>query len=137
MKNLILTVLILFLTSGCSTLRMTDSIWCTMDPVQNRDQDGLRITSIYMFEDGKIDVYQSIMADSSLAVAPFIIAKGTYAITGNTNKEASISLNGINKNHKEFNWSGIIDLKKKSMLLIDNDSTATLYYKYGNLIIPQ
>lgn len=88
-----------------------------------------------MLENGNVEVYQSIIVDSGMVVAPFIYAKGTYDIIGNKNKEATISLSGTNKNHQGFYWSGVIDLKKKSMLLTDTDSTATLYYKYGNLTI--
>lgn len=137
MRNFILSALILIITCGCSTPKMTNSIWCTLEPVQNRDQEGLRITSLYMFEDGNVDVFQSIMTDSNLVVAPFLFAKGTYNISGDMKKEAAISFNGINKNHQPFNWSGIIDLKKKSMLLIGNDSISSLYYKYGNLTIQE
>ena len=137
MKNFILSALILILTCGCSTPKMSNSIWCTMEPVQNRSQEGLRITSLYMFENGNVDVFQSIVADSSLVVAPFLFAKGTYNISGDMKKEATISINGTDKNRQKFSMTGLIDLKKKSMLLIDNDSTANLYYKYGNLTVQE
>lgn len=137
MKNFIWISLILILTCGCSTPKMTSSIWCTAEPVQNKGQEGLRVTSLHMLEDGKVNIYQSVIADSSLVVAPFLFAKGTYNITGNTKKEASISLSGKNLNQKEFNWFGIIDLKKESMLLNEADSSANIYFKYGNLTIQQ
>lgn len=137
MRNFILTLLILVLTCGCSTPKMTNSIWCTVDPVQNHDQEGLRITSLYMYVDGNVDVYQSIVADSSMVVAPFLFAKGTFSVDGNLKKEATISFVGTNKNGNKFHWGGIIDLKKKSMLLTDADSTTSLFYKYGNLTIQQ
>lgn len=90
-----------------------------------------------MLEDGKVDIYQSVIADSNLVVAPFLFAKGTYNITGNTKKEATISVNGKTIKQKNFNWVGIIDLKKESMLLNEADSTANVYFKYGNLTIQQ
>ena len=137
MKNFIWIALILILTCGCSTPKMTSSIWCTAEPVQNKGQEGLRITSLHMLEDGKVDIYQSVIADSNLVVAPFLFAKGTYNITGNTKKEATISVNGKTIKQKNFNWVGIIDLKKESMLLNEADSTANVYFKYGNLTIQQ
>lgn len=135
MKNLFLIVLIFVLTCGCSAPKMTNSIWCTIDPVQNNKQEGLRITSLYMFDNGNVDIYNSIISDSSMVVAPHLTAKGAYTISGNMKKEAFITLNAMNRHHQKINCTGIIDLKKKSMLLINPDSTTSMYYKYGNLKI--
>lgn len=135
MKYFITFTLLLFLVCSCSSPRMVNSIWSTLEPVQNGDRDGLRITSLYMFEDGNVEVYKSVVTDSCMVVAPFLFAKGAYTLSGNTKKEAAISVSGTDKNNQHFDWTGLIDIKKNSMLLIEAESTPTLYYKYGNLTI--
>lgn len=135
MKNFMFITLFLLSLSSCSSPKMVNSIWSSLEPVQNGDNEGMRVTSLYMFEDGNVEVYKSIVADSSMVVAPFLFAKGTYKLDGNTKKEAAISVSGTDKNNKNFDWGGLIDLKKNSMLLIDSDSSPVFYYKYGNLTI--
>lgn len=135
MKNFITITLFMLLLSSCSSPKMVNSIWSTLEPVQNGDNDGLRITSLYMYEDGNVEVYKSIVADSGMVVAPFLFAKGAYKLDGNTKKEAAISVSGTDKNNQNFDWTGLIDLKNNSMMLIESGSSPVFYCKYGNLTI--
>ena len=135
MRNIFLISIICVLACGCSTPKLTNSIWCTIDPLQNGDEVGLGITSLYLYENGNIDIYKSIMADSNLVVAPYLFAKGEYKIDGNLKKEAGITVKATNLKNQSFDWSGLIDLKKKSILIFEPENKANIYVQYSDLVI--
>ena len=133
MKNLIY-VLLLFLLSSCATPKLANTVWQTISPVSNGTEQGLLVSSMYFKENGKVNFYNAIVADSSLVVAPYKFAEGTYALDGNLKKEADISINASTVRNDSLTCSGLINVKKNSMLLIFPDSTALFYSKNNDII---
>lgn len=127
-------MLALVVLCSCTTPKLTNTVWQTISPVSNGEEKGLLVSSMYFQQDGNVNYYNAIVADSSLVVAPYKFAEGKYIVEGNLKKEAKISINASTIKSDSLTCSGLINVKKNSMLLIYPDSTALFYSKNNNII---
>lgn len=132
------SISILFATailSGCTTPKLTNTVWQTISLVSNGTEQGLLVSSMYFQKDGNINFYNAVIADSSLVIAPYKFAEGRYKVDGSLSKDASISINASTIQNDSLTYTGLINVKKNSMLLTMPDSTALFYSKNNNIII--
>lgn len=137
MKKTIFFMLTAAMLSSCTTPKLANTVWQTISPVSNGTDQGLLVSSIHFRQDGDVNFYNAIIADSSLVVAPYKFAKGTYMVNGNLRKEANIKINASTLQQDSLTYSGLINIKKNSMLLVRSDSTTLFYSKNNNIIVEQ
>lgn len=135
MKKNYFIVLAAAMLSSCTTTKLSNTVWQTISPVSNGAEQGLLVSSMYFCQDGNVNFYNAIIADSSMVVAPYKFAKGTYNVNGNLKKEANIRINASTLHQDSLICSGLISIKKNSMLLVCSDSTTLFYSKNNNIIV--
>ena len=134
MRKCFIISIVTLLSCSCATTKLSNTVWQTISPVSNGTEQGLLVSSMYFQPNGNVNFYNAIVADSSLVVAPYKFAEGTYIVDGNLKKEAQISINASTIKSDSLTCSGLINVKKNSMLLIYPDSTALFYSKNNNII---
>ena len=125
MKNkIIILMALLALFTGCAVPKAANSVWVGADPVKYLDQRGLKVSSIYLLDDNKAMVMQSVVTDSALVVAPYKVADGVYQISGNLKGNAEIEVKTVTATKDSLNLKGLVNLKKNSMILVYPDNTS-------------
>lgn len=138
MKKYIYLLFTLLLLSSCSTPKLTNTVWCTINGATNGEQKGLIIESLYFMENGELNIIRSIATNNGLEVSPYKHAGGTYEIIGTLKKDASISILASTLKGENLNLNGLINVKKNTLLLYNSsDSTATTYFKNPNVFIKE
>lgn len=138
MKRTIYILFTLLLLSSCSTPKLTNTVWCTINGATNGEQEGLIIESLYFMGNGELNIIRSIATDNGLEVSPYKHAGGTYETMGSLKKDASIIVKSQTIKGDSLNLNGLINVKKNTLLLYNNsDSTATTYFKNPNVIIKE
>ena len=133
----ILFLLCLTLLCSCATgkYNISKTIWYNTSPVEKDGKKGTVVTSLYFISDDTVDIYNSVIVDSTLVVTPFKIAKGTYSTSGNPKKEAKISITAENLNKEKVVYKGAFH-KNEAMILVSQDSITKLYGKLPNTKLP-
>lgn len=113
--------------------KAANTVWVGADPVKYLDQRGLQISSIYLMDDGKVMVMQSVVTDSALVVAPYKVADGTYKLSGNLKRNADIEVNTVTMSRDSLKLKGLVNLKKNSMILVYPDNTTKPFLRNTNI----
>lgn len=138
MKKYIYLFFTLLLMSSCSAPKLTNTVWCTIHGATDGKQDGLIVESLYLMENGELNVIRSIATEKGLEVSPYKHAGGTYETFGSTRKDASIKISASTLKGDSLNLNGLINVKKNTLLLYNSsDSTATTYFKNPNVFIKE
>lgn len=136
MKKSILFPIILVAFCSCATKPLLiDTVWQTEEKVSNKIETGTKISSIHFQKDGRVDVYNAIATDSAFSIAPYKYARGTYQINGRLKKKSIVKLDLLTIERDSIQYSGLIDNRKKAMLLANPNGTAVFYVKNFNLFI--
>lgn len=134
MKNkIIILMALLAALTGCAAPKAANTVWVGADPVKYLDQRGLQISSIYLMDDGKAMVMQSVVTDSALVVAPYKVADGTYKLSGNLKRNADIEVNTVTMSRDSLKLKGLVNLKKNSMILVYPDNTTKPFLRNTNI----
>lgn len=123
MKNkIIILMALLAALTGCAVPKAANTVWVGADPVRYLDQRGIQVSSIYLLENNKAMVMQSVVTDSALVVAPYKFADGTYQLSGNLKGNANIEVNTVTTSKDSLKLRGLVNLKKNSMILVYPDN---------------
>lgn len=134
MKKTFIILMLSLIMCGCASYKLEDTVWSTVSGAQNKGERGSVITSLIFKSSEDVDIYSSVVVDTSLVVTPFKYAQGKYVVSGNPRKEASIEINGSNIQNEKVSYKGVYH-KNDAMLLISQDSIPYLYGMHKNVKI--
>ena len=136
MKRLIrLFCLVLVIAlSGCATKQvyLEKTVWFNASPSEKDGQEGTVVTSLYFISSERVDIYNSVVVDSTVVVKPFLYAKGKY-ITESCKRvnEINIQANSIDK--KNISFKGYYN--NEDLFLVE-DSICKSYVKLLDVELP-
>lgn len=132
-KIFIFSILALIMCS-CASYKLEKTVWSTVSAVEKDGVKGSVISSLYFRSSEDVDIYNSVVVDTSIVVTPFKYAEGKYVVTGNPRTEAVIEITGSNVQQEKVMYKGKYH-KSDAMLLISHDSIPYLYGIQKNVII--
>lgn len=132
-KKIIFLLSLAIMSASCAAPKVVNTVWMGADPVKYLDSKGLRVSSIYLMENDKAMLMQSIIADSALVVAPYKVADGKYQIVGNLKKNAEIHIDMTTAKSDSLNLKGLMNARKNSMILVYPDNTQKPFLRNTNL----
>jgi hypothetical protein len=130
-KHQILIVLGLILLCSCGShnYNLSKTVWYTLSPAENNGVKGNMVTSLYFMSDSIVDIYSSVLVDTTLLVKPFKHATGTYSIAGN-----KISVTAVTLSKETVKYSGAY--QKDALILVSQDSIIKAYAKIPDVKLP-
>ena len=135
-KTYIFVVLGLALLCSCAhNYNLSRTIWYNTSPVEKDGVRGTVVRSLYFVSADTVDIFSSVVVDTTLVVTPFKIARGSYFTSGNPRKEATISITAVNLNQETVEYRGQFH-RDRAMILVSQDSIARLYGKLPNTRLP-
>lgn len=126
LQKIILSGFIVFLFSSCASYKLDKSVWYNLSLVEKDGVKGDMTTSLYFLSADTVDIYTSVMVDTTLVVKPFKYASGTYSVSGNPKKEAKINITAVTLDKKTVKYSGAFH-KAEAMILVSQDSISKVY----------
>ncbi|MDR2065098.1 MAG: hypothetical protein LBP85_05250 [Prevotellaceae bacterium] len=135
-KNTLFFVLCLILLSSCVSPNylVNKTIWVNISPAEKDGVKGNVITSLYFVSNNTVDIYSSVMVDTSIAVKPFKWAKGTYSVSCNSKKANNLSIAAITLKKDTVKYNSIYQ-KDDTMILV-SDSIANVFHKLHDVKLP-
>jgi hypothetical protein len=138
MKKLqVFTVLSLILFCGCAThnYNLSKTVWYNLSPAEKDGEKGIVVTSLYFLSTDTVDIYNSVIVDTTVVIKPFKYAAGTYSTSGNPKKEAKISITANTLQKEILKYNGIYQ-KADVMFLVLQDSVQMPFIVYPNVKLP-
>ncbi|MBQ8565184.1 MAG: hypothetical protein IJ442_05035 [Bacteroidaceae bacterium] len=136
MKKIIFIAVAAIMLCSCSTPKLANTVWCTINGVSQNGYEAMEIESIYFLENGEASFCRSIADKDGIIVAPYKFASATYKTKGSLKKEASISVDYTKNSKDTIFTNGVIDVNKKILMLHNpSDSSVTVYIKNPNVVI--
>lgn len=128
-------MLLLLCFCSCATYDLSKSVWYNLAFIEDKGQKVDLTTSLHFISDRQVEVYTSVVMDTTFVVTPFKYAEGTYNVTGNPKKEAKISVDITTIDNKNIKIDGAYH-KYEAMLLMYPDSVVKAYGKLPNVKLP-
>lgn len=126
-------LLLIALLSSCATkqISLDKTVWFNASPSENNGQEGTLVTSLYFTSSEQVDIYNSVIVDTTIIIEPFLYATGKYE-TEQGDKVNTISINAksIDKNKRYITYTGYY---KKDDLFLINDSICIPYLKISSV----
>lgn len=120
------TVSLLFLW-GCSSNKLTNTMWYNITMVNNNGTWGQVVTSIGFSADS-VFIYNGVVVDTTVVVSPYLHAKGKYSSAKNKEGKNELALDCIAIDGKNLNYNGTYSKKEKVMRLSQNNQNTNETY---------
>ncbi len=133
-KIQLLTLLGVICLCSCSTYNLSKSVWSNMSLLEKDGKNVDLTTSLYFVSDNQIEIYSSVVSDTTFVVRPFKYAEGNYNVTGNPKKEAKIQINTTTIDKQTLNYVGAYR-KDDGMVLLSQDSIVKVFFKLPNVTL--
>jgi asparagine N-glycosylation enzyme membrane subunit Stt3 len=137
MKKIYILILGLILLCSCATqnYNLSKTVWYNLSPAENNGVKGNVVTSLCFISGNAVDIYSSVLVDTTLVVKPFKYATGAYSITGNPKEQAKISIEAVTLQKETVKYNGVFH-KAEAMVLISQDSISKVYGKLPKTTLP-
>lgn len=135
MRKLLVFFVLGAIMCSCASYKLEKTVWSTVHGAENNGERGSVITSLYFLTDNKVDVYKSVVVDTSIVVSPFKYAECKYVVKGNPKKEAEIRIDGKSLDKEKFGYNGVYR-KRDGMYLISKDSIPSIYTWQKSIVLP-
>lgn len=127
MKNLILCFSLLMLSS-CSTYRIANSLWYSVNPSEMEQEKGNVVNGLYFTDDNYVLMKTAVIKDTTIIAKPIYSGYGKYSCSGKLKKGIHIKIESEKTTvGPNVNYEGIIT--SEGMILCTSDSTANIYYR--------
>jgi len=134
-KIILIAATIGFILNSCASYKLDKTIWYSPSVVEKEKIKGVLTTSLYFLSGNTVDIYSSVMVDTTLIVKPFKYASGTYSVSGNPKKEAKISITAVTLEKNTIEYNGAFH-KAEAMILVSQDSISKVYGKLPKTKLP-
>jgi hypothetical protein len=134
-KAHIFIMLGIVLLNSCASYKLDKTVWYNLSPAEKDGVKGNVVTSLYFMSDSIVDIYSSVLVDTTLVVKPFKYATGTYSITGNPKKQAQIAIKAVTLQKETVKYNGAFH-KAEAMVLVSQDSINKVYGKLPKTTLP-
>lgn len=124
----ILYALVLVLLCSCTATKyqIANTSWHSSISVVNDGVNGDVITGLYFESDSVINIFKSVISDSTLIVRPYKYATGTYSV--NYEKKPIIHITAMTLQNEDIMYSGRFE-SKKTIFLMKQDSIKKYFGK--------
>lgn len=127
MKHLFLCFSLLMLSS-CSTYRLANSLWYSVNPSELEQKKGNVVNGLYFTDDNYVLMKTAVVKDTTVIVKPIYSGYGKYSYSGKLKKGIRIKIEaGKTTVGQNVNYEGVIT--SEGMILCAPDSTAYIYYR--------
>ena len=127
MKHLILCFSLLMLSS-CSTYRLANSLWYSVNPSEMEQEKGNVVNGLYFTDDNYVLMKTAVIKDTTVIAKPVYSGYGKYFYSGKLKKGIHIKIETEKANvGPKVNYEGVIT--SDGMILCAQDSTAYIYYR--------
>ncbi len=133
--TLVSIICILIICSCSSKRNLEKTVWYNSSLIENNGEEGILVTSLYFYSGDTVDIYSSVLVDSTVIVKPFKYAEGTYSISNETSDETKFVINAKSIDNKPLSYEGAYH-KDKAMYLITQDSLIKIYGRAKNIKLP-
>ena len=133
--HIFIIVGLVLLSSCASKYNLNKTVWYNLSLVEKDGVKGNLTTSLYFLSADTVDIYSSVMTDTTLVVKPFKYASGIYSISGNPKKEAKISITAETIDKSIVKYNGAYH-KAEAMILVSQDFISKVYGKLPNTKLP-